>query len=1440
MMATATVCTIQPGLEKNAEVVCSKDTRYKCKFCGKFYSSSHSLKTHEKWHTGDLKHKCTFCEKKFRNPSEVKRHEMTHTGERPNKCPHCKMKFIQKTSLREHIEKKHQSDSLSPSPSEMLSCKYCQKIFDDKESLIIHEENEAKEFEALHESFEQGEFRELENFSLQDYLPQGIAEVNGAFSEHFIKDDQINFVSPTSILTESFTILSERPSNNNDINFEVSLTKAIPTSLAEGQLKIASIIDKPKLNENLPVIPVNYESEHLGVAKSSSRSSNTQTGVLVDSVETKNQTIKEEIYQTVKEEIYQSVKEEIFPFSLPEDFLSPQDAKMGENKTKDQLSLVKSEIKFECGIESIAGIKLEYGEPLALEQGMCSIKQEPEDKVDEITQFFEELEGQYPHLKTELVESVQMPLFQTSADPSLLRPCSIKSDSESVTSSDSPRYAGASTPVDTIQASSLTQPSPPSYHAQVLSPLPSSSVPSPDIQSQPAEIVINSAFLAPVEPIPPVIHIAPLASISNQTTVLPAQGLPSSTNNEYFPTQTQYYPSTQSVQSLSYQDELNVFCEGILNQIESSNWNDININNEFQEIQTSSSTGTTRPAQTNQIQNGFPQQQIIYKTTLVSTSPQNKIVNQLSPNKNSAQILIDSSEKWITDRSSIPNGWRMKIVDTIVGARPIKKSQFLSPTGQFFDSRKSALDHMIRTKAYSAEDIETMKKGLRNKTKFDWESGRDGVPAGWKTREKLSSDGKVRIFYLSPGGISFPCRLAAYEHMVKDGAYNLEDIEMMKIGAKSKRNRGKDFNEGDPSVPPGWKIRINAQMKESFRSPSGVFFHSRQTVLDHIIKEGYPQTYIEKVRSKIPVGRKKRRKKNSADVKWIENDPTVPANWKMRIVTCSDGHAVTFFLSPEGLTIKGRKAALQHMTKTGLYDSQDMELMKSHLNVLSRVSDIWIPGDPTLPTGWKIKKYKSKAETNRVHCEYLSPQNHVFRSRKAVIEHMRKVGTYTEDDIRIVESGNVKIKPKSVESGIRKNACWKESDSLPKGWKLKEEGEDGRKRSMFLSPEGKIFWTRFQVLEGMTKSGKYSPEDFVKVREAMDEFPANNTKVSKFATISKPCTLLPNTQSYLPPNYFPANTHDNQTSASLSFTTTISSNSQSGPAFNQHHSLPAFQRSPAFCVLPPATRDIFSSNALPATSRVTLQANPSPQNEPPETAFINYNSSLSYPHNFAPSQRQCIPQQARVTLAGRPTILQAKQDKKPTNSPKPRTSDVGWKTCHSTLPVGWKTRTHFWSDREKHVFLSPEGKIFTSRKSVLACMELAGIYPQEDFDKVRKALHRKRKRKINSQWVPLKRKSKIKKIKPVANTSFNICENNENQNGELVIVRHETVLEPVDDLLKSDDENDWTSAKTNDTFEDTNFDEMDNNMVKICDEGFLNSIKPCVVNLERLNENSDA
>jgi len=128
-------------------------------------------------------------------------------------------------------------------------------------------------------------------------------------------------------------------------------------------------------------------------------------------------------------------------------------------------------------------------------------------------------------------------------------------------------------------------------------------------------------------------------------------------------------------------------------------------------------------------------------------------------------------------------------------------------------------------------------------------------------------------------------------------------------------------------------------------------------------------------------------------------------------------------------------------------------------------------------------------------------------------------------------------------------------------------------------------------------------------------------------------------------------------------------------------------------------------------------------------------------------------------------------------------------------------------------------------------MELAGTYSKEDFDKVRKALQRKRKRKINNQWVPLKRKTKLKKNRTVANLSFNKIENH---NVELVKARQESVLEPVEDLLKSDDENDLT----NDMSENSDPDDKESKITveKNCAK---NSIKPCVVNLERLQETTE-
>ena len=270
----------------------------------------------------------------------------------------------------------------------------------------------------------------------------------------------------------------------------------------------------------------------------------------------------------------------------------------------------------------------------------------------------------------------------------------------------------------------------------------------------------------------------------------------------------------------------------------------------------------------------------------------------------------------------------------------------------------------------------------------------------------LYCDGKVRVFYLSPGGISFPCRQAALDHMAADGKYSQEAVEMMRIGIGVKRSRGQgEFVLGDTSLPPGWKVRQGAGGRETFRCPRGVFHPSRTAVLETLEREGAPRNHLELVKASLGSARK-RRKRRVGDDDWVEGDPSLPRGWKIRLVDCSDGHAVTFLQTPQGVKLKGRRAGLAHVLKNpGLFGQEDVELMRDSLNIVSKVTEAWEDNDPSLPPGWRIKRYKSKTETKRVHCEFLSPGMRVFRSRRAVADHLKEQGAPKEQISRL-EAGS--------------------------------------------------------------------------------------------------------------------------------------------------------------------------------------------------------------------------------------------------------------------------------------------------------------------------------------------------------------------------------------------------------------------------------------------------
>ena len=158
----------------------------------------------------------------------------------------------------------------------------------------------------------------------------------------------------------------------------------------------------------------------------------------------------------------------------------------------------------------------------------------------------------------------------------------------------------------------------------------------------------------------------------------------------------------------------------------------------------------------------------------------------------------------------------------------------------------------------------------------------------------------------------------------------------------------------------------------------------------------------------------------------------------------------------------------------------------------------------------------------------------------------------------------------------------------------------------------------------------------------------------------------------------------------------------------------------------------------------------------------------------------------KIALTGKPTILESKSSPAPKQG---RSNEIIWKVCPSSLPSGWKTRTLYWTDREKHFYQDPEGKTFTSRKSVIAFMEASGSYSETDLNKVRKGINKKRKRKMknNDQWVPVRKKSKRKAAKASAAKKNNLVKEEVEMEEEIVAVAEpeEAMEEPSDSKLAS-------------------------------------------------------
>lgn len=84
-----------------------RDRRFVCSYCGKCFTSSRSLETHVRVHTGERPYSCAQCGKRFTQSGHLKTHQSVHTGERPFACERCGKRFAGKQNLRIHQQKHH-------------------------------------------------------------------------------------------------------------------------------------------------------------------------------------------------------------------------------------------------------------------------------------------------------------------------------------------------------------------------------------------------------------------------------------------------------------------------------------------------------------------------------------------------------------------------------------------------------------------------------------------------------------------------------------------------------------------------------------------------------------------------------------------------------------------------------------------------------------------------------------------------------------------------------------------------------------------------------------------------------------------------------------------------------------------------------------------------------------------------------------------------------------------------------------------------------------------------------------------------------------------------------------------------------------------------------------------------------------------------------------
>ncbi|CAM4667976.1 unnamed protein product [Caretta caretta] len=104
---------------------------YECSECGECFTRSSDRSVHQRIHTGERPYECSECGKTFTRSSALSTHQRIHTEERPYKCSKCEKTFIWSSALSNH-QRSHTGER-------PYKCSECGKSFIRRPGLSKHQ-----------------------------------------------------------------------------------------------------------------------------------------------------------------------------------------------------------------------------------------------------------------------------------------------------------------------------------------------------------------------------------------------------------------------------------------------------------------------------------------------------------------------------------------------------------------------------------------------------------------------------------------------------------------------------------------------------------------------------------------------------------------------------------------------------------------------------------------------------------------------------------------------------------------------------------------------------------------------------------------------------------------------------------------------------------------------------------------------------------------------------------------------------------------------------------------------------------------------------------------------------------------------------------------------------------------------------------------------------